>query len=134
MTRVTLHKTIFDPNVVRFDFEYISDSRGNLCPIDFDQLCFKPANLFFIFGVPPGTTRGGHARVCSEQMLLCLAGTIRIGVRHSKRAEEYVLHVGQAIYLKPNVWSQQTYCTPDAQLLALTSNKYDSADYSTIPS
>lgn len=134
MTRVTPHKTRFDPDVIRFEFECVSDTRGNLCPIDFDQLPFKPANIFFVFGVPPGTTRGGHARLYSEQILVCVSGIIRIGVRHSERAEEYVLHVGQAIHLKPNVWSQQTYCTPDAQLLVLTSSKYDSADYSTIPS
>jgi dTDP-4-dehydrorhamnose 3,5-epimerase-like enzyme len=133
MAPVTQLNTSFDPDVIRFEFEQIADSRGNLCPIDFDQLPFRPANMFFIFGAPPGTARGGHARRSSEQLLLCVAGVIRVAIQHRGRAEEFVLNERQAIYLKPNVWSQQTYCTSDARLLVLTSGKYEAADYSTSP-
>jgi hypothetical protein len=65
---------------------------------------------------------------------LCVAGVIRVAIQHGGRAEEFVLNERQAIYLKPNVWSQQTYCTSDARLLVMTSGKYDPADYSIAPS
>jgi dTDP-4-dehydrorhamnose 3,5-epimerase-like enzyme len=134
MARVTQINTSFGPDVVRFEFEKISDGRGNLCPVDFDQLPFRPAHLFFISDVPPGTTRGGHSRRSSDQLLLCMAGVILVVVQHHGRAEEFVLNERQAIHLKPNVWSQQTYCSSDARLLVLTSGKYDPADYTIMPS
>jgi dTDP-4-dehydrorhamnose 3,5-epimerase-like enzyme len=134
MTQVIQLNTSFGPDVARFEFEQIADARGNLCPVDFDQLPFRPAHMFFIFGVPPGTTRGGHARRSSEQLLLCVAGVIRVIIRHRGHAEEFVLNERQAIHLKPNVWSQQTYCSSDARLLVLTSGKYNPADYTLTPS
>ncbi len=57
-----------------------------------------------------------------------------LSLKHRGRTEEFVLNERQAIYLKRNAWSQQTYCTADARLLVLTSGKFEPADYSTAPS
>lgn len=59
---------------------------------------------------------------------------VRLEFEASWAHEEFVLNKRQAIYLKRNAWSQQTYCTADARLLVLTSGKFEPADYSTAPS
>jgi dTDP-4-dehydrorhamnose 3,5-epimerase-like enzyme len=127
-------RTMFGADVLRYDFGAISDARGNLCPLDFDRLPFLPSHLFFIFDVPVGSQRGGHAHRTNEQLLICLSGKIAVSIRHRGREEELLLNrPGQGLYLRPNVWSSQTYTTADAKLLVLTSGKYDPSGYTTRP-
>lgn len=135
MSAVQRVETVFGPDVVRFLFDRIEDSRGSLYPVDLSRLPFSPAHMFFICRAPPGTARGGHARKTTEQLLLCVAGQIDVAVHHRGRRETFELtQPGQAIYLRPKVWSEQTYRSMDASLFVLSSGHFDPDDYLREPS
>jgi len=106
------------------------ETRGSLLPIDLDGLPFTPHRLFVVREVPEGTTRGGHAHQRGTQLLVRLAGEIRVEMRAGGNSDTVVLADSRVGLLVPApVWSSQTYLTPDAVLLVLSSEPYDPSSY-----
>ena len=111
-------------------FPVRSDARGGLLPIDFADLPFQPRRVFFATASDAGTTRGGHAHRRCQQLLMSLRGTIDVSLAFRDQEAMVRLDVAEkALYLAPFVWSEQTFVTADAQLVALMSDPYDEADY-----
>lgn len=107
-----------------------TDARGVLLPFDFADLPFVPQRLFVVTGVPAGGVRGRHAHRDSWQLMACLAGHVDVLARYRDESLTVRLDApGQAILIGPQVWSQQTYHSPDSALLVLASEPYPSTVY-----
>lgn len=108
----------------------VVEGRGSLLPIDLAHLPFRPRRVFVVRGVPPGTTRGGHAHRSGTQLLVRLSGEIRVDVRADGEARAFLLADSNTGLLVPApVWSSQTYLTADASLLVLCSEPFSPTGY-----
>jgi len=108
----------------------VLEDQGSLLPIDLRALPFEPKRVFVICGVPPGTTRGGHAHRKGVQLLVRVSGQILVELRHDGGPDEVLLDDSTAGLLVPaGVWSSQTYLTADAALLVVASEPYDQDSY-----
>lgn len=108
----------------------VTDPRGSLVEIDFDDLPFEPRRSFVIHDVPAGGVRGGHAHARGQQLLTCLAGVVSVEMRHRGEVHRIDLSTRtQALLLTAGVWAQQRYSGPDAVLLVLASERYDAGSY-----
>jgi hypothetical protein len=108
------------------------EPRGSLLPFDFAPLPFSPRRAFVVRHVPPGTTRGGHARRASPQLRVLLSGTIALEVRRAGAADPITQDdscTGRLI--PPGVWSSRTCLTADAALLVLSDEPCDPSGYLT---
>jgi UDP-2-acetamido-3-amino-2,3-dideoxy-glucuronate N-acetyltransferase len=86
--------------------------------------------LFTVFGVPSTKVRGEHAHKSCEQLLICVAGSVRALADDGLNREEFLLdQPEQALYMPPMTWGTQYNYSPDAVLLVLASHEYDAADY-----
>ena len=87
--------------------------------------------MFFVEASRAGEKRGGHAHKTAHQLLICASGQIEIIVAYAGEEQKFCLdRPGMAIYLRPLVWSEQTYVSAGAVLLVLSSESYDPASYS----
>jgi len=131
------HKPLTHRNEDRFDgaarmIDLVThvDPRGVLIPVEFEHLPFHPRALFTVQGVPPGTVRGRHAHRQCTQLLVCLAGAIRVKLRREGTETEVDLDdPTRGLLVSPGVWSSQTYLVPDTILLVVASHRYTPDDY-----
>jgi dTDP-4-dehydrorhamnose 3,5-epimerase-like enzyme len=107
-----------------------ADSRGVLVPFEFADLSFVPQRVFVVSGVPPKTTRGGHAHRSARQLLYCPAGSIVVDVRTGDSTETVLLDDNaRALLVEPGVWSSQTFETAESVLVVLSSEPYHRGSY-----
>ncbi len=117
------------------DFQIVAlpqfvERRGTLLPFDFETMPFIPKRVFVVNDVPAGTVRGQHAHRRGRQLLVRLAGEIRVEVRRHGRSKTVSLVNSRIGLLVPaGVWASQTYVTSDSALLVLCSEPYDSTSY-----
>lgn len=104
--------------------------RGRLVVSEGDNLPFQPKRFFVIDRVPPGEVRGVHAHVRTHQLFVAVGGALTGVVDDGQRAFAILLNsptVG--LYVPPLVWGMQFAHSPEAALLVLASECYDSEEY-----
>lgn len=114
-----------------FRLPIIDDLRGSLSFAEIDQyLPFSPKRYFLVYDVKSHEIRGEHAHKKLEQFLVCVKGRCSVVVDDGHIRNEYELNSpGIAILIPAMVWGIQYKYSPDAVLLVLASEKYDSNDY-----
>ena len=112
-------------------FTHNSDSRGNLMAIEFQrQLPFMPKRFFATYHVPIIAVRGKHAHIQCEQVLLALAGEIRVLLDDGFSTQEFLLDdptVG--LYVPKLIWGSQESLAPSSILGVFASHDYEESDY-----
>lgn len=113
-----------------FPINYSRETNGSLGAIDDRQIPFQIARAFWIYGVPDGVGRGGHAHKTSKQLLICVSGSIIVTMEDlSGRKYHYELRpVSGALYLPPLYWGRYEFFK-DAVALCLASDYYRESDY-----
>jgi len=107
------------------------DERGDLVPIEFENLPFVPKRLFYVTNVPAGVERGGHAHYVTQQFLICIKGFIVVRLHDGRREREMVITPGKTVLIKPYIWDSQQFSSIDDVLLVLCNTNYNQADYIT---
>lgn len=113
------------------EFPKVCDPRGNLSFVEGARhIPFSIKRVFYIYDVPGGETRGGHAhRECSI-VLMALAGAF--DVRLTDGTDERVYRLDRAnrgLLIPPGVWDTMHEFTSGAVALALASHQYEEEDY-----
>ena len=107
-----------------------SDPRGSLVPIEVaDAIPFPVARLFWVFGVPEGHLRGGHAHRLCSQYLLCVSGALDVVADDGHASASFKLEAGSGLLVPPAIWASERYLTAGTTLLVLCSHAYDVDDY-----
>lgn len=109
----------------------ISDSRGSLTFCQYpDNLPFAVRRIFYLYGLPPGATRGEHAHIVEEQILIAISGSMTVKTFDGKEWEEYRLDSPDTgLYLPPLLWRELHDFTPGAVCLTLSSTDFNPDDY-----
>ena len=79
------------------NLKIIKDDDGTLVPIELSDLPFEPRRIFYVSGVPKGEERGNHAHFETQQILVCLQGSILVKLHDGRDLKEYRLNPNQAI-------------------------------------
>lgn len=94
------------------------------------NLPFEVKRIFYIYGVPSEGNRGAHAYYNTEQVLICISGSLKVKCFDGKTEEVYELNKpDEAIYIKPHIWRTTFGHSSDAVLLVLSSLEYNEQDY-----
>lgn len=111
----------------------ITDSRGKLIPIDFNNFPFKPKRIFIVKDVPVGTERGGHAHKNCQQVLLCIEGEIKVDLyfKCNNNIEHHIkiLKEGESLFHDTMEWATVIFMKPKSCLLSICSMEYNEKDY-----
>ena len=128
-------KIVFDTELIGgarlVKLNTISDSRGNLTVVDFnDNFPFAPHRFFTVFQVPSQDVRGEHAHRLCHQVLIILNGSVSVMIDDGKNRKQILLSDSEnALYIPPMVWGTQFDFSSDAVLGVFASHAYDAQDY-----
>ena len=107
------------------------DHRGPLAVLGQDDapLPFAPARVFITYD-GNDASRGAHAHIACEQVLICVSGKVSVLVRDGENVETIELSSPKdAVHIGPMVWAEEFDHSPGAVLVVLASHPYDEADY-----
>lgn len=109
----------------------IADPRGNLTFVEAGKhLPYNFKRVFFLYDVPGGETRAGHALKNCHQFLIAASGSFDVVVddggnthRHHMNRSYYGLHIPPLIWREIDNFSSGSVC------MVLASEFYSEADY-----
>ena len=108
----------------------ITDPRGSLCFAESAKLPFPIERVFWIYGVPEGKTRGGHAHTSCAEIVFPVSGSFDMWVDDGKEEKTYHLDSPQVgILIPPNVWCELRNFSPNTICVVLASEAYNSEGY-----
>jgi dTDP-4-dehydrorhamnose 3,5-epimerase-like enzyme len=112
------------------DLPKIIDPRGNLSVIEGNTLPFPIKRVYFLYDVPSGAERGGHAHVDQKEFLIATSGSFDVILNDGFSIEKVTLNKpNQGLLIPEGVWRElQNFCS-GAVCLVIASEVYDEADY-----
>lgn len=116
---------------VIFQLPKITDERGNLTFLQYPGLTpFDIKRVFYLYGMPAGSTRGGHAHIEMKEMIIAVAGSFNVKVFDGETWETFTLdRPDVGLYLPPLYWRELTDFSSQAVALTLCSTLFNPVDY-----
>lgn len=114
------------------DLPKFLDRRGNLSFIEQGQhIPFDIARTYWVYDVPGGEKRGGHAYRTNQELIVALSGSFDVVLTNMK-GERRVWHMNRSYYglYVPRLWWRELEnFSTNSLALILASTPYDGADY-----
>jgi len=113
------------------DLPRIQDPRGNLTFVESQRhVPFQIERVYYLYDVPGGETRGGHAHRELEQLLIAVAGSFRVNLDDGHAQKSFVLNRPyQGLLIPRFVWRELDDFASGSVCLVLASQPYDESDY-----
>ena len=107
------------------------DARGNLSFVEnFKQIPFEIKRTYWLYDVPGGISRGGHAEKNNEELVIALSGSFEIYVDDGKESKTFTLNRSYyGLYIPKGLWREIKEFSTNALALEFGSIKYDVNDY-----
>lgn len=109
----------------------IADPRGNLSFLEGkNHVPFEIKRTYWIYDVPGGESRGGHAYRELEEFIVALSGSFNVELDNGTEAETITLNRGYfGLYLPKLVWREINCFSTNAVALIMASLPYSEDDY-----
>lgn len=113
------------------DLPKITDPRGNLTFLEGDRhIPFQVKRVFYLYDVPGGAERAGHALRNCQQFLIAMSGSFDVVIYDGK--EKQRIHLNRSyngLYLPPMIWREMDNFSSGSVCLVLASEPYSENDY-----
>lgn len=109
----------------------ILDERGNLSVIEEEKdVPFKIQRSYWIYDVPGGEHRGGHAYKQNCEFIVALSGSFDVLLDDGKERKTFSLNRSYyGLYIPKGLWRELDNFSTNSLALILSSTKYDADDY-----
>lgn len=113
------------------DLPRIQDPRGNLTFIEgLAHVDFDIQRVYYLYDVPGGSSRGGHAHKALRQLIVAMSGSFDVHLNDGR--ERKTIHLARSyvgLYVCPMIWREIDNFSSGSVCMVLASNKYDESDY-----
>ena len=114
-----------------FDLPRINDPRGNLTFVEAGHhIPFDIRRVYYLYDVPGGAERGGHAHKALHQLIIAMSGSFDIHLDDG--AAKKTVHMNRSyygLYVCPMIWREIDNFSSGAVCMVLASDFYDESDY-----
>lgn len=128
---VTLQKISVMLEAKLINLPKILDKRGNLSFIEGENhVPFAIKRIYWIYDVPGGEARGGHAYRKNEEFVVALSGSFDVVLNDGTK--EYRFHLNRSyngVYIPKMMWRSMENFSTNSLALVLSSTAYDADDY-----
>jgi WxcM-like, C-terminal len=113
------------------DLPKIADPRGNLTFIENSQhIPFNIERVYYLYDVPGGSERGGHAHKALHQLIVAMSGSFDVILADGRKKQRFHLNRSYyGLYICPMIWRELDNFSSGSVCLVLASNRFDEADY-----
>lgn len=118
-------------NVSIINLPKILDARGNLSYIEQAvHIPFDIKRAYWIYDVPGGEERGGHAFKTQKEFIVALSGSFDVIINDGNKTERYHLNRSYyGLYISSGWWRHLDNFSTNSVVLVLSSTLYDANDY-----
>jgi dTDP-4-dehydrorhamnose 3,5-epimerase-like enzyme len=112
-------------------FPKIADPRGNLSFVEsFLHVPFEIKRVYWLYDVPGGAERGGHAHHAAQEILIAMSGSFDVVLNDGSLNQRFHLNRSYAgLYIPSMVWREIDDFSSGSVCMVLASAPYDEADY-----
>jgi dTDP-4-dehydrorhamnose 3,5-epimerase-like enzyme len=109
----------------------IADPRGNLSFIEGGRhVPFEIKRVYYLYDVPGGETRAGHALMKTEQFIVAASGSFDVILDDGNKRKTIALNRSwRGVYIPPMMWRELVNFSSAGVCLALVSTYYDQNEY-----
>jgi len=108
----------------------IEDPRGNLSVIENDIVPFDIKRVYYLYDVPSGSERGGHAHKELKEFLVALSGSFDVLLKDGEEEEIVTLNKPyEGLLINPGIWRELQNFSSGSVCLVVASEVYIEEDY-----
>lgn len=113
------------------DLPRINDPRGNLTFVEGQvHIPFDVRRVYYLYDVPGGAERGGHAHKALHQLIIAMSGSFDIHLDDGTTKKTF--HMNRSyfgLYVPTMIWREIDNFSSGAVCMVLASERYEEADY-----
>jgi len=123
------NNTVFDCSIV--DVSKVHNEAGNITVIENGiNIPFDVKRIYYLYDIPGGEARGGHAHFELEQYLIAASGSFDVILDDGKNRKIVTLNrPNLALHIVPGLWRELDNFSSGSISLVLASHTYDESDY-----
>jgi len=109
----------------------IADPRGNLTFIESGRhIPFELKRIFYVYDVPGGESRAGHALKKCHQLIIAISGSFDLVLDDGARKKRFHLNRSYyGLYVPPSIWREIDNFSTNSICLVMASEFYNEGDY-----
>jgi hypothetical protein len=109
----------------------IAEPRGNLTFVEGERhVPFEIRRVYYLYDVPGGADRGGHAHKGLRQLIVSMSGSFDVILDDGQQKQRFHLNRSYyGLYVCPMIWRELDNFSSGSVCLVLASNRYDESDY-----
>lgn len=125
-----LKTNVYDCTMIEID-KHHSDRKGNLTVVEnMKTVPFDVRRAYYLYDVPGGESRGGHAHRELSQLIVAASGSFSVTLDDGNVKRTFLLNRPyQGLYIVPGIWRTLDDFSSGSVCLVLASHGYDEKDY-----
>lgn len=122
--------SVYDCGIITLDRHH-SQRKGDISVVENGETVpFDVKRIYYLYDVPGGESRGGHAHKELQQLILAVSGSFTVTLDDGHVRRTFILNRPyQGLLVKPGIWRTLDDFSSGSVCLVLASEKYDSDDY-----
>lgn len=124
-----IRSTVYDCSIIQIDKHH--HEKGNLSVIENGKTVpFEVKRVYYLYDVPGGESRGGHAHKELRQLIIAASGSFNVTLDDGKVKRTFTLNRPyQGLIVVPGIWRELDDFSSGSVCLVLASTQYDESDY-----
>lgn len=125
----TINSTVYNCVIVPLD--KIHNRAGNITIVEGQiNVPFDVKRIYYLYDIPGGATRGGHAHKELTQLIVAASGSFNVLLDDGNNKKIVTLNRPDfALLVVPGIWRELIEFSSGAICMVLASHKYDEPDY-----
>ena len=108
----------------------INDPRGNLSVIEKEVIPFEIKRVYYLYDVPSGAERGGHAHIEQQEFLIAVSGSFDVVLNDGESVSEVTLNnPSRGLLIENRIWRELKNFSSGAVCLVIASDCFSEEDY-----
>ncbi len=121
--------TVYDCSMIELDRHH--HEKGNITVVENSRtIPFDVRRVYYLYDVPGGESRGGHAHRALRQLIVSAGGSFDVTLDDGSVKRTFTLNRPyQGLLVVPGIWRELNNFSSGSVCLVLASHEYDEADY-----